>query len=344
MDYPPAVWYNAAWEVFPVAKGKMKMLYLVRIFSQETDDEHGLTLQQITEYLDGYGIKVDRKTLYQDFEELRQFGFGIITNQVGHNTYYHLGARDFELPELKLLVDSVQAAKFITNRKSRELIAKLEKLASRYQAQQLHRQVLISGRVKAMNESIYYNIDKLHEAINAGNQISFQYCQWNVKKETELRRNGAAYRISPWALTWDDENYYLVGYDADDDQIKHFRVDKMQRIQITEEARLGKERFKAFDLGKYARSHFGMFGGEEADVVLQGQNALVGVIIDRFGKDTPIVPIDDDRFEAKVRVALSQQFFGWVMALGEGIRISGPEPVVRKMKAEIQRLNRQYPD
>ena len=174
------------------------MLYLVRIFSQETDDDHGLTIQEIIDRLEDYDVKADRKTLYQDFEELRQFGYDVIADQVGHNTYYHLGARDFELPELKLLVDSVQAARFITDRKSKELISKLEQLASRYQAQQLQRQVLISGRVKTMNESIYYNIDRIHEAINVGNQICFQYCQWNVHKQIELRRNGAMYRISPW--------------------------------------------------------------------------------------------------------------------------------------------------
>ena len=325
-----------------MAKGKLKMLYLIRIFSQETDDEHSLTLQQIIERLEAYDVKADRKTLYQDFEELRQFGYDIIATHVGHNTYYHLGERDFELPELKLLVDSVQAARFITDRKSRDLIKKLENHVSDYQAKQLHRQVLISGRVKTMNESIYYNIDKLHQAINAGNQIRFQYYQWNVQKETELRHDGKMYQVSPWALTWDNENYYLVAYDAGDDKIKHYRVDKMLRIRITGEARLGKEQFNAFDLAKYAKSLFGMFGGEETEVILQGDNNMVGVIIDRFGKDIPLSPIDDEHFEARVRVALSQQFIGWIVALGKGIRIAGPEQVLEKMKAEIHRLNEQY--
>ena len=325
-----------------MAKGKLKMLYLIRIFSQETDDEHSLTLQQIIERLEAYDVKADRKTLYQDFEELRQFGYDIIATHAGHNTYYHLGERDFELPELKLLVDSVQAARFITDRKSRDLIKKLENHVSDYQAKQLHRQVLISGRVKTMNESIYYNIDKLHQAINAGNQIRFQYYQWNVQKETELRHDGKMYQVSPWALTWDNENYYLVAYDAGDDKIKHYRVDKMLRIRITGEARLGKEQFNAFDLAKYAKSLFGMFGGEETEVILQGDNNMVGVIIDRFGKDIPLSPIDDEHFEARVRVALSQQFIGWIVALGKGIRIAGPEQVLEKMKAEIHRLNEQY--
>lgn len=325
-----------------MAKGKLKMLYLAKIFSEETDDEHGLTLPEIAERLGKYDIQADRKTLYQDFEELRGFGYDIISEQVGHSTYYHLGSREFELPELKLLVDSVQSAKFITDRKSRELIRKLEGLVSRHQAQQLHRQVLISGRVKTMNESIYYNIDRLHEAINADSQIRFQYYQWNVKREMALRRGGAWYQASPWALMWDDENYYLVAYDAQDDLIKHYRVDKMLRIAATAQPRLGRERFGEFDTGRYARSLFGMFGGEEADVILQGDNDMVGVVIDRFGKDIPLVALDEGHFEAKVRVAISPQFFGWIIALGSGIRIAGPEPVLKKLRGEIRRLNEQY--
>ena len=325
-----------------MAKGKLKMLYLARIFMEETDDEHALTLQQIAAKLAALDISADRKTLYQDFEELRQFGFDIIAEQAGHNTFYHLGARRFELPELKLLVDSVQSAKFITDKKSRELIRKLESLVSRHQAQQLHRQVLIAGRVKTMNESIYYNIDKLHGAINSDAQIRFQYYQWNVRREMELRRGGAWYQVSPWALLWDDENYYLVAYDAADDKIKHYRVDKMLRIRLTEESRRGRERFRAFDTARYAKTLFGMYGGEETAVTLQGEAAMVGVVIDRFGKDIPLVPLDGDRFEASVNVAVSPQFFGWIMGLGGGVRVTGPEPVLRRLRDEVQKLGDIY--
>ncbi|MBR1821038.1 MAG: WYL domain-containing protein [Clostridia bacterium] len=321
---------------------KLKMLYLSKIFAEQTDDEHGLTMPEIIERLAACGVNADRKTLYLDFEELRRYGLDILSEQVGHKTYYSLGARDFELPELKLLVDSVQAAKFITDKKSRELIRKLEGMVSAHQARQLHRQVLISGRVKAMNESIYYNIDKLHGAINADAQIRFQYYQWNVKKEMALRRNGAWYQVSPWALIWDDENYYLVAYDGIDSKIKHYRVDKMLHIKITEEKRLGRDTFRAFDMAKYAKSLFGMYGGEETDVTLEGENHLVGVVIDRFGKDIALVPIDEERFEAKVRVAVSPQFFGWVMGLGGGVRVTGPGPVVKRMRAEVQKLADQY--
>ena len=321
---------------------KLKMLYLWKLFAEQTDDEHGLTMAQIIEKLSAQGVNADRKTLYLDFEELRRFGLDILATQVGRQTYYSLGARDFELPELKLLVDSVQAAKFITDKKSRELIRKLEGLVSVHQARQLHRQVLISGRVKTMNESIYYNIDRLHEAINADAQIRFQYYQWNVDKQMELRRNGAWYQVSPWALIWDDENYYLVGYDAGDDKIKHFRVDKMLRIRSTDERRAGKDSFKAFDSARYAKSLFGMYGGEETSVTLEGDNGMVGVVIDRFGKDVALVPVDEHRFEASVNVAVSPQFFGWIMALGGSVRITGPAPVVKQMQDAVRRLAEQY--
>ena len=324
------------------ANQKQKLLVLAKLFSEQTDEEHGLTLQQIADMLAARGISADRKTLYQDFEALRQFGLDIVSDHVGHNTYYALASREFELPELKLLVDSVQAAKFITDRKSRELIHKLEGLVSVHQAHELHRQVIIAGRVKTMNESIYYNIDKLHTAINADAQIRFQYSQWTVNKEMALRRGGKWYAVSPWFLTWDDENYYLVAYDAADGLVKHYRVDKMQRITITDVPREGRERVAEFDMARYAKSVFGMFGGEETAVTLEGENGMVGVVIDRFGKDIPIVPVDDGHFEAKVNVVVSSQFFGWIMALGGGVRITGPGPVVKRMRDEARKIAAQY--
>lgn len=321
---------------------KLKMLYLTKIFSEETDEGHGLEMPEIISKLEAYGVNADRKTLYMDFEELRHFGLDLIAEKSGRNTYYYLGSRDFELPELKLLVDSVQSAKFITDRKSNELIKKLESLVSKYEAKQLQRQVVISGRIKAMNESIYYNVDKLHEAISADRQIRFLYYQWNVRKEMELRRNGARYHISPWGLVWDDEYYYLVGYDPEDQKIKHYRVDKMLKIEVAQDKREGKEAFRQFDMPKYTKSLFGMFAGEERSVALLIRKDLVGVAIDRFGKDIIIIPYDEDHFKTMVDVAVSPQFFGWVMSFGTGIKVISPEDVVEKLKEEIKQLSELY--
>ena len=327
-----------------VNKQRLKLLYLMQIFSEDTDDEHMLTLSQIIGKLNAYGVEVERKTLYQDFEILRDYGFDIVGVQTQRNYFYHIGNRQFELPELKLLVDSVQSAKFITQKKSNSLIRKLEGMVSKYEARQLHRQVIISGRVKAMNESIYFNVDKLHEAIGAGRQISFKYYRWNINKEMELRKDGDWYQISPWALMWDDENYYLVGYDSEDKKIKHYRVDKMMQIAVVDKRREGKEQFKAFDMPRYTKSLFGMYGGEEVQVTLEAENGMVGILIDRFGKDIPIRPVDENHFRTAVVVAVSDQFFGWIMALDEGVIIVGPEKVVKRMQEKIRLLNKVYKD
>ena len=321
---------------------KLKMLYLVKLFSEETDDRHYLTMSQIIEKLAECGVNADRKTIYLDLEELRHFGMDIIADKRGRECFYYLGGRDFELPELKLLVDSVQSAKFITDRKSKELIKKLESLASRYEGSQLNRQVFISGRIKTMNESIYYNIDKLHEAIGADSRIRFKYYQWNVEKQMELRRDGAWYEVSPWGLIWDDENYYLVGYDAEEGKIKHYRVDKMLHIEDTGDPREGGDQFTAFNMPSYSKSLFGMFGGEEAKVTIEAENSMVGILIDRFGKDIFITRIDADHFRTVVSVAVSSQFLGWIMALGSGIKIVAPDSVVERMKKEAKRLSEQY--
>ncbi|MBQ6745125.1 MAG: WYL domain-containing protein [Acidaminococcaceae bacterium] len=323
---------------------KLKLLYLIKIFTEDTDDQHALTLPQIVEKLGAYGISAERKTLYQDFELLRDFGFDIIGQQARRNFYYHMGNRRFELPELKLLVDSVQSAKFITDKKSNTLIKKLEGMVSKYEARKLQRQVIISGRIKAMNESIYYNVDKLHEAIGTDRQIRFKYFRWNIKKEMELRKDGAWYQVSPWALMWDDENYYLVGYDAEDGKIKHYRVDKMWRISVADRKREGKEQFKAFNMPRYTKSLFGMFGGEEVKVTLEAENGMVGILLDRFGKDIPVKPVDADHFRTSVVVAVSSQFLGWIMALGDGVKIIGPDKVVARMKEEIRLISKMYDD
>lgn len=321
---------------------KLKMLYLAKIFMEETDDEHGLTIAQIIKKLNAYDVNADRKTLYLDFNELTRFGLEIFAEKEGRNYYYYLGEREFELPELKLLVDSVQSAKFITDKKSSQLIAKLEKLVSNYQAKQLHRQVTISGRVKSVNEKIFYNVDMIHDAINADRQIRFHYFRWNVKKEMELKKDGAWYEISPWRLMWDDENYYLVGYDPESDKIKHYRVDKMLEMSIMDKKRDGREALRQFNLPRYTNSLFGMFGGTQTQVTLEGRNDMVGVVIDRFGKDIMIIPVSKTHFRTTVTVAVSRQFFGWIMALGEGIRIVSPENVVTQIREEIKRLESYY--
>ena len=321
---------------------KFKLYRLAQIMLERTDDDHFITMPEIMSSLGEYEITADRKSIYNDLRDLETLGIEVEGEPVGNRYHYHVVNRPFELPELKLLVDAIQSSKFITERKTNALIKKLEQLVSKYEAVKLQRQVYVTGRIKTMNESIYYTVDAIHNAISENKKIKFQYYQWNVKKEMELRHNGAWYHISPWGLSWDDENYYLVGYDSDAEQIKHYRVDKMLHIQMSEEKREGKEHIKKLDMADYAKKSFGMFGGTEQEVKLLVTNNLAGVIIDRFGKDVMMIPEDEDHFTVNVDVHVSKQFLGWIISLGEGVRIVGPDDVVDLMKIEINRLDRQY--
>jgi len=296
----------------------------------------------LIEELAKYGIRAERKSIYDDLNQLTDFGYDIIHVKSRINGGYYLAGRDFELAELKLLVEVVQSSKFLTQKKSKELIGKIEKLASKWDARQLQRQVYVSGRIKANNEAIYYNVDKIHEAIAKNVKIRFHYFQWNVKKEQELRHSGRWYCISPWALSWDDENYYLVGYDKEAEEIRHYRVDKMLDLEVAREKREGGKYFRKFDIAVYTRKIFGMFDGEEELVTLRLDNKLAGVVIDRFGRETTFFPVDRDSFEVKVRVAVSRQFLGWLIALGDGVEVVSPESVIRRIREIGRELRQKY--
>lgn len=211
-----------------------------------------IRMKGIIAYLNQKGISAERKSIYRDLEMLQDFGVDILREQEYRGGYY-IGSRDFELAELKLLVDAVQSSKFITQKKSRELIHKLEKLVSVYEAKQLQRQVVVTNRNKTINENIYYNIDMIYNGISGDVKIRFQYFSWNIEKEMELRRDGAFYEVSPLVLSWDDENYYLIAYDEEDKIIKHFRVDKMLKISLTRKKREGLKQFETFDIASYSK-------------------------------------------------------------------------------------------
>lgn len=328
-----------------MAKGnnqKLKLLYLAKIFLEKTDETHGLSLAQITQLLQENQVTADRKTLYLDFEELKRFGFDILKEQQGRSVVYHLASRRFELAELKLLVDSIQSAKFITEKKSRLLIKKLGSLISEYEAKQLQRQVIITGRVKNNNESILINVDSIHSAINENRQISFHYFQWTPEKQRHLRHQGKKYIVSPWHLVWDDEKYYMIGYDSESEMIKHYRVDKMLHISHLDEKRQGEKTMKTLNIAAYSRRLFGMLGGQSMKVTLECANEMAGVIIDHFGSDTFIIPKDNHCFTAHVDVVPSNQFIGWIIGLGKDVKIISPTSVVDKVKEIIKEQNELY--
>lgn len=320
---------------------KKKILCLMQILLERTDDEHSMSANDLCKALEEYGLSAERKSIYSDIETLKDFGMDIVQLK-GTNPGYYIGKRDFELPELKLLVDAVQSSKFITTKKSEELIKKLEGLTSRQEAGQLQRQVFIYNRPKTGNETIYYNVDLIHSAIFKNKQITFQYAEWTAKKELRLKKGGTHYIVSPWALTWDDENYYLIAYDKASNLIKHYRVDKMQNVQFLDDERLGKEQFQSFDLASFAKKTFAMYGGRDETVLLLCHNSLAGVILDRFGKDVWMIPVDEEHFKAKVLVSVSQQFFGWITGIGDKMRLIGPASIKEEYKQYLLGILQNY--
>ena len=321
---------------------KLKLYHLAKIMLENTDEQHHISAKTILQMLDAKGISCSRKTLYVDVQELKDLGIEVIGHRINNDYLYYVKKKYFDLAELKLLVDAVQSSKFITEKKSFDLIRKLTGLVSTYEKTQLNGQVVVKGRIKSMNESIYYNVDEIHSAISDNKQIRFDYLNWNLSKQMVLRKNNP-YEVSPWALTWDNENYYMIAYDPAEDKIKHYRVDKMQNIELKEEKREGKEHFKNCNMASYAKKTFSMFGGEETKVKLKFRNDLVGVILDRFGKDIPIRPADEEGWsETSVDVALSDQFFGFLFGLGTGVKIISPESVAQKYKEEAKAVVEMY--
>lgn len=323
-------------------KQKMKLLALLEILKEFTDEEHGISMSEIISQLEQREIHAERKSIYSDITLLNDNGYEIEKSKEKGNVNYCLLNRDFELPELKLLVDAVQASKFISEKKSNELIKKIEALASKYQARALQRQVYVANRVKTNYESVYYNIDDINQAINSNSRISFDYYEWTLEKTMELRENGKKSAISPWALMWDDENYYMVAFDGESETIKHYRVDKMRRITLENIPRDGKENFEKFDMAVYAKKVFNMFTGNEQVVKLEFKKRMIGVVMDRFGKDVMIMPGEGDTFVVNVKVSVSNMFFGWIIGLGDGVKILGPDPVLEQFGQEMERIRNQY--
>ncbi len=298
-------------------------------------------MAKIIEELARNDISAERKSIYDDLESLRLFGFDIVQIK-GKNGGYYIGARDFELPELKLLVDSVQSSKFITQDKTHKLIKKIEGLASIYDGQLLQRQVFVSNRVKSMNESIYYAVDGISDAITQNKKIKFRYFEYTVTKERRFRHDGAFYNVSPFALIWDDENYYLLAWDSSAEKFKHFRVDKMHGVSMLGEERDGTQAFQKIDMSAYSKSVFGMFGGNEQSVKMRFANYLAGAVIDRFGRDTLIVPDGEEHFTVNVNVAVSGQFYAWVFGFGTDAEIIAPADIREGMKERAQKIIEKY--
>ena len=297
---------------------KLKIIYIMEYLLKNSDENHAVTTSQIIAYLKSHYITAERKTIYSDIEALRDFGLDIIQVSEGNNHGYYVASRDFELPELKLLVDSVHSA------------------------QLLNRQVFVKNRIKTMNESIYYNVDEIHNGISSNRKIRFLYFEYNVAKERVYRHDGAYYVVSPFAMTWDDENSYMVAFDSAAGIIKHYRVDKMEKITVLDEERDGQDAYEALDMAVYARKTFGMFTGEEVKVHLRFENHLVGAVLDRLGRDVILVPDGEDHFTVWTDVIVSPQFFAWLCGFQTAAKVIGPDDVVKQMAEHVKSIAAQY--
>ena len=314
------------------ANQKSKLLYLSKILLEQTDEDHPITVPEMIQELAKRDIKAERKSIYDDLETLSLFGLDVQSRK-GRSPGWFIGSREFELPELKLLMDAVQSSRFITQKKSDALIRKLEGLASIHQARQLQRQVYVSGRIKVMNESIYYNVDRLHGALSAQKAITFKYFDYDISRQKVFRRDGKRYTVSPYGLIWDNENYYLAGYDHRSCEMRHYRVDKMAELAVTCLPLEGAD--GGFDIASYAQKHFGMFSGREGQITLRCRNSLVGVVLDRFGRDAILVPDGEEHFTVTVPAVVSPQFLGWVFGLGDGVQILRPDWAAEELKRQL---------
>ena len=320
---------------------KQKMLYIKTMLESETDREHGLSMSDLLTRLKELGIEAERKSVYDDIECLRASGMDIKLSRGKKFTYY-LDSRPFETAELKLLVDAVQVAKALTVEQSRQLIKKIERLTGIHEAKKLNRHVVIQGRTKTVNEDVYEAIDAIHEAILADRKIRFGYFDWTVEKKKLLRHDGAPYHISPWALAYSDEQYYLVAYDSKEAMVKHYRVDKMVDVAVTDEARQGQEHFSDFQLEAYSNRVFGMFSGDERRITLECDNDMIGVILDRFGEDVMLIPCSESSFRVAVTVAVSTWFFSWLFGFENKVRIISPADIREEYRKKIKKTLEKY--
>lgn len=317
---------------------KLKILYVKDYLERYTDEEHAVTASGLAQYLESRGIPCERKGIYRDIEALQAYGMDI-QKKGGSSGGYYLSSRDFELPELKLLVDAVQSSRFLTEKKSRALVRKLCSLCSADEEHLLHRQVAVAGRVKSMNESIYYNVDAIQEAIAADRQIAFSYFDWDLRHQKVFRPK--SYEASPYALLWENDNYYLVAVTAEHG-VTHFRVDRMQSIRSLDKKRLPCPELADQKISGYAKKVFQMYRGKALDVKMRFHRSLVNVIFDRFGSDCMLIPDGEDYVTFVQSVELSPMFFSWIMGFGDKAKILYPKEAADQCLELAKQIARQY--
>ena len=317
---------------------KLKILYILDYLQRNSHAAHPVRAVELMQMLEQRGILCERKTVYSDIAALQDYGVDIVSIP-GKNGGYYIASRNFELPELKLLIDAVQSSRFLTEKKSRELIEKLCRECSVHEANLVRRDVLVSGRVKSMNETIYYNVDAIQEAISQNKQIRFRYFDWNLDGTRAYREKD--YTASPYGLCQDNENCYLLAY-SHRHGITSYRVDRMAEIQLAEESRVPCPELTGKHLVEHANRLFQMYSGEAVDVKMRFHRSLVNVVIDRFGRDILLIPDGDEHFVFTTSVAISPIFLSWIIGFGQKAKILHPQSVIDRCKKLCTEAMEQY--
>lgn len=313
---------------------KLKLIKIARFLEEKTDETHSVSTGDIISMLYENGIAAERKSIYSDIEALQSLGMDINITR-GRNGGFNLLSRDFQITELKLLVDAIQSSRFITQKKSFELIKKIGNLVSEYDRKELEREVFIVNRIKNENESIYYNTDNIYSAIRDDKQISFLYYNYGADKKKHYHNGGNPIRVSPFALQYDNEKYYLIAYESKTALIKHYRVDKMDKVEIINESRDGKGYFRKFDVAEYSNATLMMFSGKIEPVTIKCPDKFAGAVIDKFGKKVKFIPTEDGEYSVTVDAALTPTLYSWVFTFGGEMTITAPEKAVKGYKEQL---------
>lgn len=320
---------------------RLRALKIWDILQRETDDEHPMGTETLKARLSEYGIEAHRTTIYQDIKLLNHFGYEVLVHRGRSNQYYVMD-RTFSDPELHILLDAVQAASFITEKKTADLVDRIANLAGSQRGAVLKKNIVHFNTTKSTNESIYYSVDRIATAINERKKIIFLYFDYNNQHERVYRRNGHHYVVSPLATVFSDGRYYLVIYDKRYGKITHYRIDRMERVEVIEETADMPPEELCFDIAAHKKQLFGMFSGESTEVTLEIHKSLIDVAFDLFGADTKVLPNDDDTVRIAVKVQISPLFFGWCCSFGQKVRLIGPTPVVRELNEYIEALKFSY--
>ncbi len=328
------------------AKGqKIRLLYLADIFKKYTDEEHPLSSAELIEKLENMGVTVERKAIYDDISVLCEYGLDIIKTRTPRSGYY-LAERDFEIPEIYLLSDAVQAAGFISHRKTRVLIEKLEKMLSSSQAKEINRSVYIDNRNKCTNEEIFYNIDAATRAISEGKKIRLNYCRRSLEDSGKIVVSEKQMTVSPYALTWSGNHYYLVGNNEKYDNLVHLRLDRMKHVEVTAlPARHFSEvsEYKDyFDIADYAQKSFNMYGGELQNITFRCSRSLLEQIIDRFTDKISIKDVTENEFSFSARALISEGLIDWIMQFSDSIEVIAPAQLRERVIDTAKKIYENY--